>query len=118
MENNEAKAASTIIIWIMMMIIFVAADPSGLMQILLLLAALAGTFFIWVATEAMKQDNEKAKRHVGAGADIDENEIRLRVLMDMLDNEDKARIRSKLMNQFSDGEVPVDEFIQEKSTRP
>lgn len=117
MEDNEAKAASTIIIWIMMMIIFVAADPSGLMQILLLLAALAATFFIWVAPETIKQDNEKAKRQAGVGADIDENEVRLRVLMDMLDDADKERIRAKLMNQFSDGELPVDEFIQDKSTR-
>ncbi|MCI0710217.1 MAG: hypothetical protein L0154_08645 [Chloroflexi bacterium] len=117
MDTNESKTASTIMIWIATMVIFVAADPSSFMQVLLLLSALAGTFFIWVATETIKQDNEKAKRHVGSGANIDENEIRLRVLMDMLDDEDKARIRAKLMNGFSDGELPVDEFIQDQSTR-
>lgn len=115
---NDAKAASTVIVWISVMIIFVAADPSSLMQFMLLFSAIGATAVIWVATQALMMDDmEKAKRHGGSVTDIDENEIRLRVLMEMLDEEDKARIRAKLMNQFSDGEVPVDELLKDESAQ-
>lgn len=118
MDNGgkQGKGAATIAVWIAVMVLFSDAG-SSLMQALLLLSAIAATFVIWVASTAIIQDNEKAKRHADSRIDIDENEVRLRILMDMLDDEDKARIRAKLMNQFSDGEIPVDEFLEEESSR-
>lgn len=115
MDNGakQGKGAATIAVWIAVMVLFSdAAD--GLMQLSLLAAAIITTSVIWVASAMITQDNEKAKRHGVSAVDIDENEIRLRILMDMLDEEDRVRIRTKLMNQFSDGEVPVDEFIEQQ----
>ena len=96
-----------------MMITFSDAVASWPMQVFLVLAAMAATFMIWIGSEIIQRETEKAKRDHIAAASLDANEIRLRVLMDLLGDEDKARMRAKLMNGFSDGELPVDEFIQE-----
>ncbi|MCI0710218.1 MAG: hypothetical protein L0154_08650 [Chloroflexi bacterium] len=110
---KQGKGAATIAVWIVTMITFSDAASGWPMQVFLVMAAMAATFMIWIGSEVIQRETEKAKRHHISAANVDENEVRLRVLMDMLDDEDKARIRAKLMNGFSDGELPVDELIEE-----
>ena len=115
MEEHEARLGATLIVWLAVVAIFVFGSPNTSAQDLLVPVAAVVTLAMWIAPLFGRGDSDKAKRHSAATADIDANEIRLRVLMDLLGEEDKARMRAKLMNGFSDGELPVDEFIEDTS---
>ncbi|MCI0710219.1 MAG: hypothetical protein L0154_08655 [Chloroflexi bacterium] len=115
MDDSEFRFGVIFVIWVAAAAILIAGSPSSFVQAILLLFTILATIAISLAPYLSQNEHEKAKR--AAGANIDENEMRLRILMELLDDEDKARIRAKLMNGFSDGELPVDEFIDEKSAR-
>lgn len=112
MEEHEARLGATLIVWLAVVAIFVFGSPNTSAQDLLVPVAAVVTLAMWIAPLFGRNGSDKAKRHAASTVDIDANEIRLRVLMDLLGEEEKARIRAKLMNGFSDGELPVDEFIE------
>lgn len=115
MDDSEFRFGVIFVIWVAAAAILIAGSPSSFVQGILLLFTILATIVIAIVPYLSDNEREKAKRD--AGATIDENEMRLRILMELLDDEDKARIRAKLMNGFSDGELPVDEFIDEKHAR-
>lgn len=117
MDDNEARLGATVVLWAAVAAIFIAGSPTSFTQEMLVAFSALATLGMWITPYLGSNNREKAKHQFKSKADIDENEIRLRVLMDMLDEEDKARIRSKLMNGFSDGELPVDEFLEDRSAQ-
>ena len=115
MDDSEFRFGVIFIIWVAAAAILIAGSPSSFVQGILLLFAILATMVITIVPYLSHNEREKSKHD--AGANIDESEMRLRLLMELLDDEDKARIRAKLMNGFSDGELPIDEFVNEKSAR-
>lgn len=115
MEEVEAKAMATVVTWLILGGIIISAMLAAeldsitllILAMMLLLAALGTTQFIWThrLSEDTKRKNESTQQ-----------DNRLALLVELMDEDEREQLKHRLMNELEgDGEVLSLEDLQRAS---